>query len=419
MGLFSKLLGLDKRDAAVTEKAAKTPPKSTKSLGTSGSNASLIEAYSAIGIDASVFTASKVLRDARKLAKQFADDEFKELGKPESRSCTLNPLTKSGKAPKAVAKGQAVFDLPEGRSIVCNIRYLADGSVLDAQLHEWGGPECCHRIQRVDGELKDVAGGHEDAAVDGTLVEYGDDIHEKILTAAKNPLPPSLRFDVPFPFADTKGVSEAERPFYQDDSYYTDSSYPGTIMEKRVVPFESRKAVSYPSGNGLYVAEILMLYYCALGTYPHPRNGYPGLWWFGYGVRNVGLLLESLESRGFIALRPAADSLGSLKVSQLKELLESQGVPSTGKKADLIARIAAEVSEDVIAAAGVERKYGLTELGAAELLENEYVPYMHNHPSKTIEGPSFGKEFTVWSANRLLHDEGMDGWKEKLKAMRN
>ena len=90
-------------------------------------------------------------------------------------------------------------------------------------------------------------------------------------------------------------VPDEEKKYYQPDSYYTEYSHKGTQFEKRVIPFDERKKISYPSRNGLYVAEILLLEYCSYGTYPQPKNGYPGFWWFAYGIRNVGFRLKSLE----------------------------------------------------------------------------------------------------------------------------
>lgn len=102
-------------------------------------------------------------------------------------------------------------------------------------------------------------------------------------------------------------IRESEKPFYQPDSYYKDASYKGTEFEKKVIPFDERKKISYPSKRGLYVAEILLLKYCSYGTYPKPKTGYPGFWWYEYGIRNVSAKLESLEQRGFIKMNQASN----------------------------------------------------------------------------------------------------------------
>lgn len=53
------------------------------------------------------------------------------------------------------------------------------------------------------------------------------------------------------------------------------------------------------------------------------------------------------------------------------------GESTTGKKAELVARVSETISEETLLSAGVRPKYRLTETGAQELSENAYVPYMH------------------------------------------
>jgi hypothetical protein len=207
-------------------------------------------------------------------------------------------------------------------------------------------------------------------------------------------------------------VPEREKKYYQPDDYYTMTVHESTSFEHRVVTFEERKRTCIPSERGLYVAEILLLFYCSKGKYPHPKDGYPGFWWFKYGIRDVGKELKSLEDRGFIEFGTAADAAASLKVAELKELLSAEGLPKTGKKAELVKRVAENISEEKILAAGVEPKYRLTELGEEELKENAYVPYMHNNRNTTIEGNEGAfSEFNVWSINRLLGTGDKSDWR--------
>lgn len=214
----------------------------------------------------------------------------------------------------------------------------------------------------------------------------------------------------PDSYTDGSSVAMDERAFYQPDHYYTYYSYPGTPMARKVVTFEDRKKISYPSSNGLYVAEILLLEYCNLGKYPKPPKGYPGFWWFQYGIRNVGHALQSLKSRGYIRWASKTSRLNSLKIDELKQLLESAGLSSTGRKADLIARIVTEISEESLNIPNYIPKYELTESGKVELENNSYVPYMHKHKHKTIEGDCSGEEFNVWSVNRLFPDGNTGNW---------
>lgn len=206
-------------------------------------------------------------------------------------------------------------------------------------------------------------------------------------------------------------VPEADKKYYQNDSYYTDVAFSDTPFEKKVITFEERKKTAIPSGTGLYPAEVLLLEYCSYGTYPGPKNGYPGFWWFEYGIRDVGAALKSLENRGYIVFATAKDSLNNFTMPQLKEMLSAKDLPTTGKKADLVMRVAEAFSEAELLVTGIQVKYMLTELGQRELSENEYVPYMHKAHNKTTEDARFGRTFNVWSINKLLGTGDKSNWK--------
>lgn len=205
-------------------------------------------------------------------------------------------------------------------------------------------------------------------------------------------------------------IPASEKQYYQPDSYYTDKSYSGTQFERNVITFEERKKTCIPSRTGLYVAEILLLEYCSYGTYPNPKNGYPGFWWFAYGIKNVGAALKSLEERGYIRFDSAIDMMPKMTVAQLKETAAKLNISVSGNKPDIIAGILDNASEDDIEKAITDRKYGLTEKGEIELQENAYVPYMHKHKKKTVEGSMFGPEFNVWSINRILGSGSKENW---------
>ena len=206
-------------------------------------------------------------------------------------------------------------------------------------------------------------------------------------------------------------IPESDKKFYQPDSYYTDVVHEGTPFEHHVVTFEERKKTAIPSERGLYPAEILLLEYCSKGIYPAPKNGYPGFWWFSYGIRDVGAALKNLEERGYIEFGSICDSIGNFTVAQLKELLIAHNQPTTGKKADLIERVSTTISEIELLNAGAQPKYILTKIGCMELTDNAYVPYMHSARNKTVEGTNFGVEFNVWSINKLLGSGDKSNWK--------
>lgn len=156
----------------------------------------------------------------------------------------------------------------------------------------------------------------------------------------------------------------------------------------------------------------MLLEYCSKGTYPSPKNGYPGFWWFACGIRDVGAALNSLEERGYIAWGSVWDAVGGFTVAQLKDLLTSQDMPTTGKKADLVERVLSGVPDEALIVAGAQRKYILTEIGRLELDENAYVPYMHSVPNKTTEDTRLGMTFNVWSINKLLGTGDKSAWRD-------
>lgn len=157
-------------------------------------------------------------------------------------------------------------------------------------------------------------------------------------------------------YADSSSIPQEERQYYQPDDYYTLVAHPNTPFEKRVISFEERKRISYPSKTGLYVAEILLLYYCDQNKYPDPKNGYPSFWWFEFGIRDVGGKLRDLERRGYLVKNDSSS------------------------------------------------KYSLTEKGKDELDDNAYIPYVFKNKKCTLEGNKLGTEFNVWSVNKLIHD---------------
>lgn len=213
-------------------------------------------------------------------------------------------------------------------------------------------------------------------------------------------------------FADASSIDFSEKQYYQPDEYYTLESYPGTPMAQKVVTFDERKKTSFPSNNGLYVAEILLLEYCSEGNYPKPSSGYPGFWWFAYGIRDVGHTLKILEQKGFLKWGTKKELLKSLKVNELKEIASLYNIKSTQNKQNLIKDIENNIKEEDLPDRFFSNKYALTELGEKELKENEYVVYMHRHKFKTRDDAPKDLSFTVWDINTLLFNKDKSKWKE-------
>ena len=199
-------------------------------------------------------------------------------------------------------------------------------------------------------------------------------------------------------------ITPDEKPFYQPDEYYTLESYPETLLSQKVVTFEERKKTTFPSSNGLYIGEIMLLEYCNKGTYPKPKNGYPGFWWFKYGIRDIGHALESLEKRGFIRWGNKFELLTGLKINDLKSIASSFNIKVNQSKENLINEIKNNVIEKDLPDEFFSNKYVLTDLGQNELKENEYVVYMHKNKYTTRDDVPENLSFTVWDVNRLINN---------------
>lgn len=153
---------------------------------------------------------------------------------------------------------------------------------------------------------------------------------------------------------------------------------------------DSRIKNAFPSSNGLYPHEIMMLDYAS--SYKTSGNSFQNFWKWNYSVLDPQRVLDSLFERGFICRGDAASALKRFVVADLKAMLSQKGAKSTGKKEELISRILETYSTEELEVTIPDRNYVLTELGQQELKENEYVPYLHRH-----------HYMSVWEMNIMLH----------------
>lgn len=167
-------------------------------------------------------------------------------------------------------------------------------------------------------------------------------------------------------------IPEDERKYYNPDEYYQNYAYNGLVGDE-ILPFEQRKKTQKPSARGLYPAEIMLLQYCTFGSYPFPRNGYPGLWWYKYGIRDVISYLGSLEARGFLRRSTIDESLKKYQIAELQEILSAHGLETKGKKSVLIERIEGCIDYDDLVNCVTRYYYILTPLGWDELLNGQII----------------------------------------------
>lgn len=174
-----------------------------------------------------------------------------------------------------------------------------------------------------------------------------------------------------------------------------------------IAKIRERQNESIPSKNGLRPHEILLLSFA-------PRlfvgqKDFPQYWYYKYAVDDPAALLKSLERRGFIQEGTATDSLSSLTIPELKSILLESNLKATGKKVDLVSRIANNVAPAVIERKVTHRLYVLTELGKEELAENEYVMYLHSH--------NIG--VSVWDINKDMQGYPTKLWRDRIWATLN
>ena len=152
----------------------------------------------------------------------------------------------------------------------------------------------------------------------------------------------------------------------------------------------------YPSKQGLYPHEILMLSYAA-SYYTDAINDYQAFWFYGYDVTNPTGLLLSLSEKEFIEKGDAKSAIMNSTIAELKELLRKFNLKQTGKKEYLAERLLDNVSVSELDEFFPDKKYKLTAKGQAELAENMYVKYVHSNKNKYMD-------FNVWDVNKKLHD---------------
>ena len=148
---------------------------------------------------------------------------------------------------------------------------------------------------------------------------------------------------------------------------------------------------AFPSKNGLYPHEILMLEYA--DSYKTNDNTFQSFWKWNYSVDDPQCLLESLFERGFICFANVKESVKNTKVTELKELLLKKGEKISGKKNELVNRVLEVYNSDELEQIFPEKRYTLTALGQEEVHENEYVLYCHRKGY-----------VTPWEMNALMHN---------------
>lgn len=110
------------------------------------------------GANVEAIDAARVLADARDIADGLCRARIGEAAEPREPLIDWRPLTKAGKAPKCVARASAVWDRPNGDSVIVHMGYTADARPYTADVHIWtAGERYSYKIRTVGGGLT-VAG---------------------------------------------------------------------------------------------------------------------------------------------------------------------------------------------------------------------------------------------------------------------
>lgn len=175
--------------------------------------------------------------------------------------------------------------------------------------------------------------------------------------------------------------------------------------EREQIIISEPKRDFFLSSQGLKPHEILMIYYC--DEYTTNQQDFPSFWTYTYGVNRPQKILDKLIDQGFVEVATAKQSLNTLKVSELKEILKSHGLKLSGKKNELIERISQEIEEADLDGYIPEFKYIPTCKGEKELKENEYVIFIHKKG-----GRAYG--LSLYDVNKMCHEYPKHRYKDLI-----
>ena len=107
---------------------------------------------------------------------------------------------------------------------------------------------------------------------------------------------------------------------------------------------------------------------------------YPNYFRSRFGIGFPNERFKKLEANGLIRPSTAIETIPHLKVSDFKAIATKLGIKTSGKKEELCARIAENVSEADVAADVPDRYWILTEAGKKLLNDNSYIGFfMEKH----------------------------------------
>lgn len=148
---------------------------------------------------------------------------------------------------------------------------------------------------------------------------------------------------------------------------------------------------AFPSTNGLYPHELLMLKEAHYYRYPLGEKHIPGKWYYDYGIGDVSVYFEKLLQNGFLTVGDLRSAVEHSTLPVIKRVLTEHGLSTKGKKAELVKLLLSNVPHDVLDPLFPEKYLELTEYGRKELDDNQYI----------LTKNSYG--LSIWSLNRIAN----------------
>lgn len=161
-------------------------------------------------------------------------------------------------------------------------------------------------------------------------------------------------------------------------------------------PSEIEVARSYNKhllDEGISLGSVVLLWWCdgkSIETY------IPRYFLYDYSI-NANVEFIKLFDKGFLRWSTPKEHLESLKVIELKSILEKYDLPVSGrKKMELINRIKANLTDDDLATIIVGKAYKVTELGNSILNKYSNIIWGHKNNSKdgSVNAFTFEKKLT-------------------------
>ncbi len=170
-----------------------------------------------------------------------------------------------------------------------------------------------------------------------------------------------------------------------------------------IIPVSKRIAGTEPQCNGLYPHEILMLSFAP--RYTVGEKNFQSFWWNLYGVKNPESVLETLRNRGFLTVGSVEATINNLKGAELKELLKSRNLKTSGVKADLVNRVITEISTSELESLYPTRYYVMTDIGQETVNKEPCILYIHQNPVDGLD---------IFSLSKLVHTQPYLPYRDKI-----